>query len=234
MRSSQLDAARLDDELGAMLREQFMRCFALARPAAVARLQPELALLLDFLVGGWRATLEWWWPGAAGVRGRRPEAALQPLGCAATVWRARRPDGRLSFPSAAPTPAHPHTTKQIFRFSVWEGCPLPGMALMNLRYRSEAAVQRAGSGAAAGGGRSGVEGPGLSGAQRSLYCLGAVVLRYAWARLGHHAAAQHWGDASGDAGWRPRAWALMRQAETAYRLASLANFLAFLRTGRYR
>jgi hypothetical protein len=51
MRSSQLDAARLDEELTAMLREQFMRAFALFRPGAVARMQPELTLLLDFLVG---------------------------------------------------------------------------------------------------------------------------------------------------------------------------------------
>ena len=34
-----------------MLREQFLRAFSLFRPAAVARLQPELTLLLDFLVG---------------------------------------------------------------------------------------------------------------------------------------------------------------------------------------
>ncbi|KAL4425471.1 hypothetical protein ABPG75_009487 [Micractinium tetrahymenae] len=214
MRSSQLDAARLDDELTGMLREQFLSAFALFRPAAVARLQPELTLLLDLL---------------------------------------------------------------IFRFSIWEGRPLPGMALMNLRYRNEAAVQRqrhqtlaaAAVAAAAGGGgarpgssagisssggggssssrvasteqqqlaggRSGVEGPGLSPPQRWLYCACAVLLRYAWARLGHHAAASHWADEAGWArgGWRRRCWGLMQHAESAYRLASLANFLAFLRTGRY-
>lgn len=51
MRSSQLDAARLDDELTSMLREQFLSAFALFRPAVVARLQPELTLLLELLVG---------------------------------------------------------------------------------------------------------------------------------------------------------------------------------------
>lgn len=51
MRSSQLDAGRLDDELTSMLREQFLAAFALFRPAAVARLQPELTLLLELLVG---------------------------------------------------------------------------------------------------------------------------------------------------------------------------------------
>lgn len=50
MRSSQLDAERLDEELGGMLREQFLRAFAFLRPGAVARLQPELTLLLDLLV----------------------------------------------------------------------------------------------------------------------------------------------------------------------------------------
>ena len=43
MRSSQLDAGRLDEELGSMLREQFMRVFALFRPvrgAARGRLLP--------------------------------------------------------------------------------------------------------------------------------------------------------------------------------------------------
>ena len=134
------------------------------------------------------------------------------------------------------------------------------MSLMNLRYRNEAAVQLhpaapSGSGSSCssssasssvqppciGGGHSGVEGPGLSAMQRSLYCLGAVVLRYAWGRLGQYAAGQHWGDSAGGSSggsssfsWRQRGWQLMRQAESGYRLASLLNFLAFLRSGRYR
>ena len=154
---------------------------------------------------------------------------------------------------------------QIFRFSIWEGLPLPGMSLMNLRFRNEAAVGREASGAGAcassssssssggvgsdsssrrggggmraaayaGGGRSGVEGPPLSWAQRAAYGLGAVALRYAWARLSHLAAAQHWGDPAG-AAWRQRCLVAMRRGESAYHLASLANFLAFLRWGRYR
>jgi peroxin-2 len=130
------------------------------------------------------------------------------------------------------------------------------MSLMNLRYRNEAAVQLqpvalsdSGSSSSSssgvqppciGGGHSGVEGPGLSPTQRSLYCLGAVVLRYAWGRLGQYAAGQHWGDSAnstsggGSFSWRQRGWQLMRQAESGYRLASLLNFLAFLCTGRYR
>lgn len=81
MRASQLDAARLDNELTAMLREKFMSMFSLFQPVSplvpaalawtlcpvldmhavlrmsflplqriVTALQPELTLLLDFLV----------------------------------------------------------------------------------------------------------------------------------------------------------------------------------------
>jgi len=85
MRASQLDAARLDNELTAMLREQFMRIFSLFQPAraygvvttpcvqgsgstaccrravphrsdaagaqrVISALQPELTLVLDYLV----------------------------------------------------------------------------------------------------------------------------------------------------------------------------------------
>lgn len=117
----------------------------------------------------------------------------------------------------------------IFRFSVWEGRPLPGMALMNLRYRDERSVQSS----AEAGGRSGAEGPGLSATQRSMYCLGAVFLRYGWARAGHVAASRHWGDAA-YASWQRRGWGALRAAESAYRCAALLNLLAFFRTGRYR
>ncbi len=51
MRSSQLDAERLDDELTSMLREQLLRCATwVLKPGLLARLQPELTLLLDLLV----------------------------------------------------------------------------------------------------------------------------------------------------------------------------------------
>ncbi|GAB4816936.1 hypothetical protein N2152v2_003982 [Parachlorella kessleri] len=211
MRSSQLDAARLDDELTGMLREQFMKVFALFQPGAIASMYMELTLLLDLL---------------------------------------------------------------IFWFSIRQGKPLPGMALMNLRYRNERAVvpppspwqpeilitaatpaaaataavgpgQRqlrsqlpslaaaAGRGPVVGGGNTGVEGPGLTIAQRWLYCLGAVVFKYGWARLTHHAAVWHWGDTS-QGSWRQAGWALLRRAESGYRAAALVNLLVFLRTGKYR
>jgi peroxin-2 len=207
-----------------MLREQFLRAFALFRPAAIVRLMPELTLLLDFLVS-WLL----------------PHQNSQASYLAGLQDRATASCRTLVVPGLLPP------LPQIFRFSIWEGRPLPGMSLMNLRYRNEGAVQAAACGSSSSsssghvgaaqaclpGGRSGVEGPGLSAAQRTLYCLGAVVLRYAWARLTHHAAAAHWGDMAG-AAWRRHAWTLLRRAESCYRIASLANFLAFLRTGRYR
>jgi len=179
MRSSQADASRLDDELTLLLREQFMRIFSLFHPGTVGRLQPELTLLLDFL---------------------------------------------------------------IFRYSVWEGRPLPGMALMNLRFRNERGILSSTSNSSnnnnstsrgIAGGHSGVEGPGLTRTQRNLYCFGAVFLRYLWSRTGHAAAASHWGDAETDS-WRNIAWHALRKTEATYRALSVLNFLAFLKTGRYR
>jgi hypothetical protein len=84
---------------------------------------------------------------------------------------------------------------------VWSGKPTPGAALMNLRFRDERSLgasappltgpRAGGSGgegaspapaAAQAGGRTGVEGPGLSQWQRGAYGAGSVFLRYAWAR----------------------------------------------------
>lgn len=50
MRASQLDAARLDVELTAMLQEQFMKVFTYFQPRVVTALQPELSLILQLLV----------------------------------------------------------------------------------------------------------------------------------------------------------------------------------------
>lgn len=83
------------------------------------------------------------------------------------------------------------------------------------------------------GGKTGVEGPGLSVAQRLAYGIVLVGGRYVWARLSLLAAAQHWADAEAHS-WRATAWSVMRRGETAFRLASLANLLAFLHYGAYR
>lgn len=50
MRASQLDAARLDTELAAMLKEQFMKIFTFFQPRLVSAFQPELMLILELLV----------------------------------------------------------------------------------------------------------------------------------------------------------------------------------------
>ncbi|KAL6771704.1 hypothetical protein ACKKBG_A27485 [Auxenochlorella protothecoides x Auxenochlorella symbiontica] len=159
MRSSQVDASRLDEELSLMLREQFLGAFSLFPRGTVTAHLPEIQLALDAL---------------------------------------------------------------IFYLSVWKDAPLPGMALMNLRFRDERAVPHS---------ASGVGGPGLARSQKAMYGLGAVLLRYAWARTGHAAAS---GGSDGDGGWRATAWQVMRRAETAYRLAALVNAIAFLRAGKYR
>ncbi|KAK9830469.1 hypothetical protein WJX72_011919 [[Myrmecia] bisecta] len=188
MRASQLDAFRLDSELTAMLREQFMRIFALFQPRVISALQPELVLLLDFL---------------------------------------------------------------IFRFSVWSGKPTPGSALMNLRYRDErrtsgppasphtsspealSQAQPSDRISGQGGAQTGVEGPGLTRWQRGLYGAGMVFVRYAWARAEQLAISRHWGDRP-EQDWGRRTWQVLRWTETGYKLASLLNFLAFLRHGKYR
>ncbi|KDD75835.1 hypothetical protein H632_c478p1, partial [Helicosporidium sp. ATCC 50920] len=173
-RSSQLDAARLDDELGQMMKEQFMRIFSMFQPGLVAQYQPELTLVLEAL---------------------------------------------------------------IFRYTIWRNAPLPGMALMNLRYRDE---RRAGSAApplpSSGALElcTGVEGPGLSRRQRLLFAAGSLGVRYGWHRLSHLAAGLDRGPAEGPLSWRGGAWAAVRGAEAAFRLASLLHLAVFLRTGAYR
>jgi hypothetical protein len=125
LRSSQVDAARLDTELTLMLGEQFAAVFKFFNAGRVARFEPELNALLRGL---------------------------------------------------------------IFSLSVWQGRATPGSELMNLRYRNER------SAAAATGGKSGVQGPGLSQQQKVLFGLGFVALPYAWSRLQRYAVQQEWGE----------------------------------------
>ena len=83
------------------------------------------------------------------------------------------------------------------------------------------------------GGRTGVEGPGLSKWQRGLWGLGTVFMQYAWTRMDQIAATQHWGDIDSTPAVQ-RAWTMLRSCETALNVASLLNFLVFLRQGKYR
>ena len=50
MRASQLDAERVDTELTAMLKEQFLKVFTYFQPRLITALQPELTLVLQLLV----------------------------------------------------------------------------------------------------------------------------------------------------------------------------------------
>lgn len=160
MRSSQLDAAMLDDELISILKEQFMKTFALFKPGMTSALQPELNLILDLL---------------------------------------------------------------IFRLSIWSGGPLPGMNLMNLRFRDENNTIN----------KASCEGPALFRHQRVMYGLGAVALRYAWQRAGHALAASQL-DSESESSWNRQLWKVYRAAESVHRITALANFIVFLRHGKYR
>ncbi|KAL9255502.1 Peroxisome biogenesis protein 2-like protein [Drosera capensis] len=115
----------------------------------------------------------------------------------------------------------------IWRFSIWVDKPTPGNALMNLRYRDERRMETRGKV------RTGLEGPGLTVAQKILYCITTVGGQYIWARLQSFSAFRRWGD-SEQRPWAQQAWILVQRLEGFYKAASLANLLVFLYTGKYR
>ncbi|KAH7547256.1 peroxisome biogenesis protein 2 isoform X1 [Ziziphus jujuba] len=163
-RVNQFDAARLDIEMSAMLKEQMVKVFSLMKPGMLFQYEAELDAFLEFL---------------------------------------------------------------IWRFSIWVDKPTPGIALMNLRYRDERAVETRGKV------RTGLEGPGLTVAQKIWYCVASVGGQYIWARLQSFSAFRRWGDSE----QRPlarRAWILIQRIEGFYKAASFCNLLIFLYTGRYR
>ncbi|KAF3450723.1 hypothetical protein FNV43_RR06812 [Rhamnella rubrinervis] len=163
-RVNQFDAARLDIEMAAMLKEQMVKVFSLMKPGMLFQYEAELDAFLEFL---------------------------------------------------------------IWRFSIWVDKPTPGIALMNLRYRDERAVETRGKV------RTGLEGPGLTVAQKIWYCVASVGGQYIWARLQSFSAFRRWGDTE----QRPlarRAWILIQRIEGFYKAASFCNLLIFLYTGRYR
>uniref|UniRef100_K7L7T6 RING-type E3 ubiquitin transferase (cysteine targeting) n=1 Tax=Glycine max TaxID=3847 RepID=K7L7T6_SOYBN len=163
-RVNQVDAARLDVEMSAMLKEQLVKVFSLMKPGMLFQYEAELDAFLEFL---------------------------------------------------------------IWRFSIWVDKPTPGIALMNLRYRDERAVEPRDKV------RTGLEGPGLTVAQKLWYCIATVGGQYIWARLQSFSAFRRWGDTE----QRPlarRLWILIQRIEGIYRAASFGNLLIFLCTGRYR
>ncbi|XVF86662.1 hypothetical protein PTKIN_Ptkin18bG0060000 [Pterospermum kingtungense] len=115
----------------------------------------------------------------------------------------------------------------IWRFSIWVDKPTPGNALMNLRYRDERAME---TGVKV---RTGLEGPGLTVAQKMWYCIAMIGGQYIWARLQSFSAFRRWGDSE----QRPlarRAWGLLQHVEGLYKAASFGNLLLFLYTGGYK
>lgn len=163
-RVNQFDAARLDVEMSAMLKEQLVKVFSLMKPGMLFQYEAELDAFLEFL---------------------------------------------------------------IWRFSIWVDKPTPGISLMNLRYRDERALE------ARGKVRTGLEGPGLTVAQKLWYCVATVGGQYIWARLQSFSAFRRWGDSEQRSLGRG-AWTLIQRIEGIYKAASFCNLLLFLYTGRYR
>ncbi|KAG2722898.1 hypothetical protein I3843_02G126000 [Carya illinoinensis] len=163
-RVNQVDAARLDVEMSAMLKEQLVKVFSLMKPGMLFQYEAELDAFLEFL---------------------------------------------------------------IWRFSIWVDKPTPGIALMNLRYRDDRAMETRGKV------RTGLEGPGLTVAQKIWYCVAAVGGQYVWARLQSFSAFRRWGD-SEQRTFARRAWMVIQRIEGLYKAASFGNLLIFLFTGRYR
>ncbi|KAB5574304.1 hypothetical protein DKX38_001498 [Salix brachista] len=190
-RVNQFDAARLDIEMSAMLKEQLVKVFSLMKPGMLFQYEPELDAFLEFL---------------------------------------------------------------IWRFSIWVDKPTPGNALMNLRYRDERAMDSIGKDFEEAMEaysflcvkwiegkcsdykimfRTGLEGPGLTIAQKIWYCIATAGGQYTWARLQSFSAFRAWGDSE----QRPlarHAWILIQRIEGLYKAASFGNLLIFLYTGRFR
>ncbi|KAK4784468.1 hypothetical protein SAY86_018836 [Trapa natans] len=163
-RVSQFDAARLDIEMSAMLKEQLVKVFSLMKPGMLFQYEPELDAFLEFL---------------------------------------------------------------IWRFSIWVDKPTPGIGLMNLRYRDERTSESRGKV------RTGLEGPGLTVAQKIWYCIASVGGQYILARLQSFSAFHRWGETEQRSFVR-WAWLLLQRLEGLYKAASFGNLLVFLFTGRYR
>ncbi|KAG6733676.1 hypothetical protein I3843_01G226600 [Carya illinoinensis] len=163
-RVNQVDAARLDVEMSAMLKEQLVKAFSLMKPGMLFQYEAELDAFIEFL---------------------------------------------------------------IWRFSIWVDKPTPGIGLMNLRYRDERAMETRGKV------RTGLEGPGLTVAQKIWYCVATVGGQYIWARLQSFSAFRRWGD-SEQRSFARRAWMLIQRIEGLHKAASFCNLLIFLYTGRYR
>lgn len=163
-RVNQVDAARLDVEMSAMLKEQLVKVFSVMKPGLLFQYEAELDAFLEFL---------------------------------------------------------------IWRFSIWVDKPTPGNALMNLRYRDDYAMTTRGEI------RTGLEGPGLTIAQKIWYCVATVGGQYIWTRLQSFFAFRRGADSNQRSAGH-RAWFIIQRIEGFYKAASFTNLLIFLYSGRYR
>eukprot|EP00879_Flechtneria_rotunda_P028166 GHRR01030248.1.p1 GENE.GHRR01030248.1~~GHRR01030248.1.p1 ORF type:complete len:225 (+),score=101.01 GHRR01030248.1:775-1449(+) len=83
------------------------------------------------------------------------------------------------------------------------------------------------------GGRTGIEGPGLSQQQKLGYALGFVLMPYLWIRINRHAVHANWGQQLDDR-LGSTLWRLLRGADAAHKLGMLLNLWVFLYEGKYR
>eukprot|EP00878_Enallax_costatus_P047651 GHUV01058657.1.p1 GENE.GHUV01058657.1~~GHUV01058657.1.p1 ORF type:complete len:394 (+),score=101.12 GHUV01058657.1:510-1691(+) len=83
------------------------------------------------------------------------------------------------------------------------------------------------------GGRTGIEGPGLSQPQKLGYAFAFVAMPYLWVRLTRYAVQQEWGQDPDDR-WGSMAWKLLRGADAAHKLGMVLNLWVFLYQGKYR
>ncbi|KAF6263305.1 Pex12 amino terminal region-domain-containing protein [Scenedesmus sp. NREL 46B-D3] len=141
----------------------------------------------------------------------------------------------------------------VYWLSIWQGRASPGSELMNLRYRNEHAMEATAAAAAAAagsassstslssavqppwlqGGRTGIDGPGLSQQQKLGYAAAFVGLPYLWLRLQRLAAQREWGQRQDDR-LGLAAWRLLRGADAAHKVGHLLNLWVFLYQGKYR
>lgn len=104
----------------------------------------------------------------------------------------------------------------------------PGQELMNLRFRDERTTTTSRATL-----KTGVEGDGLSVAQRLVYGSVKCVAAYAWGSWQRKMLREKFDEEEDASCWRRRAWSWSRAAENYYTLASFVNFCVFLRHGRY-
>lgn len=107
----------------------------------------------------------------------------------------------------------------------------PGQELMNLRFRDERTTTSTTTSCAAM--KTGVEGEGLSVAQRLAFGSVKCVAAYAWGSWQRKMLREKFDEEEDALCWRRRAWSWSRAAENCYTLASFVNFCVFLRHGRY-